>query len=624
MPSEQAQPTTRPSQPHGPGDLGRNWDATKTKAPPGLLHAGFQLAHFILPDRSTAIDILARALEKVRVRSRREIRRLYWRDKHAQRPVRRLARNDVDMLQWLIMFESEQDERAQEKNRNASLKGMAVRYIKHLIQITTALSSFYVNVGLTRLLHSYSTSEAQRAYELLMNRYLGADEYRRAKAVLMNKMNQRFAGFLRTTRVDHGELRFEAFHDQKPWVGLVDGCLRAFTPWSTQGLSSQFVTTDADTSTLAMSVEVDRNDIELKCCHIFIEPQCFRQLLKELAFESPGTKLALPRFIMAEKEETNDDGSAQQGGPPELSEEELGKIERRLASSDARRRNLDPRFVTVVIDDTERARLDLTETRQWQVEVVAGVNLLEIRGEDEGGELVLATHLIPYVNDAFDVSTGTAKLSKGELRLRVDPIASSAQEPARAVLSLNYQPRFGVKRFSTAWHALTNPGAVRSYALAGLTIALVVCGAAGAFYAHRVKVLEQQLQQAHGSPQQLLPTAARAIVSYALIPDEQRVRGPGRGDIPEISLRLQSSAVALELPLSRSAVSAGYSAELKTFAGDRTLVTQNFLQATRSDAGWTVEIVLPTDLLKPDSYYTVHLHSPDTTDHFTFKAVAGE
>jgi hypothetical protein len=168
-----------------------------------------------------------------------------------------------------------------------------------------------------------------------------------------------------------------------------------------------------------------------------------------------------------------------------------------------------------------------------------------------------------------------------------------------------------------------NSGAkTRSYALATLTIAVVVCVAATAFYAHKIKVLEQQLQQAHRSPQQLSPTAARAIVSYALIPDRQRVRGNAPADIPEISLRLHSSAVALELPLSQAVVSASYSAELKTFTGDRTLMTQSFLRPAQTDAGWTVEIVLPADLLKPATYYTVHLYSTDSADSFTFKAVA--
>src|SRR5215472_5233368 len=101
MPGEQAQKRmSRPPQPNGPGELAHNWDASRTEAPPEVLQSGFQLAYFILPDRSTAIDILGRALDKLRVRSRRETRRLYWRDKHAERPVRRMVRTDLDLLQW--------------------------------------------------------------------------------------------------------------------------------------------------------------------------------------------------------------------------------------------------------------------------------------------------------------------------------------------------------------------------------------------------------------------------------------------------------------------------------------------------------------------------------------------
>ncbi len=107
----------------GPALPVRNWDATKSNAPAELLQRGFELAYFLIPDRVTAIDILTRALEKIRARSRREMKRLYWRDKHAERPVRRIARSDMDMLQWLIMFEAEQDERAQETSRLHFISG---------------------------------------------------------------------------------------------------------------------------------------------------------------------------------------------------------------------------------------------------------------------------------------------------------------------------------------------------------------------------------------------------------------------------------------------------------------------------------------------------------------------
>jgi hypothetical protein len=149
---------TQSAQSYGSSIPGRNWDATKVDAPVELRRASFQLAYFIFPDHATAIGILVRALDKLRIQSRREMKRLYWRDKHAERPLRRIARSDLDMLQWLIMLEAEKDERTQERAGNASLRNMAIRYIKHLVQITTPYSSFYVNVGLTRLLYNYSTA----------------------------------------------------------------------------------------------------------------------------------------------------------------------------------------------------------------------------------------------------------------------------------------------------------------------------------------------------------------------------------------------------------------------------------------------------------------------------------
>jgi hypothetical protein len=608
----------------GPAPPVRNWDATKSNAPAELLQRGFELACFIIPDRSAAIDILVRALEKIRARSRREMKRLYWRDKHAERPVRRIARSDIDILQWLIMFEAEQDERAQERAGSISSRSLAIRYIKHLIQITTALSSFYVNVGVGRLLHSYSTSDAQRIYEMLTSRFLGPDEYRRAKSALMDKMSERFAGFLKIARVDHGELRFEISDNQEQWVEAVSDSLSAFTPWSTQGHCAQFMSVNGNAKLKApqKAAAADQNETELRCCHILIEPTCYDQLMEDLAFDAPETRLALPRFVMPDKQEKSDDNNVQPPRPPGLSPEDLDQIQRQLAMTDARRRNAHPRIVTIIIDGAEQAQLDLTQKHQLQVGLEAGASLIEIRGRDERGDLLLATHFIPYANNTFESSRETAKLGAGELEFEVIPVATGAQSPPQAILSLSYHPQFQWTHPWTAWREFADFRiTLRAYVLAGLAMALLGWGVAGAFYSHNVKDLEQKLQLARRNQQQLSPTAARAIISYALIRDDQRVRGTETAGIPEISLHLHSPAISLELPLIPTAKDSSYSAELKTFTGDQTLMTQNFLQPRRTDSGSVVEIVVPVDLLKTDTYYTVHLHSSDRTDRFTFKVV---
>src|SRR5215470_5610255 len=150
-----------------------------------LLEKGFQLAHFLIPNRTIAIQILSAAMSKFKAQRSRETKRAYWRDKYLKRKITRIARDEGDLLQWLIYFAAEDFERQQERAGEQTTSDMVVRYVKYLVQMTTAMSSFYVNVGLHRLLHNYTTSEVQRSYETVTERFLGADEYRRAKSALM-------------------------------------------------------------------------------------------------------------------------------------------------------------------------------------------------------------------------------------------------------------------------------------------------------------------------------------------------------------------------------------------------------------------------------------------------------
>ena len=437
-------------------------------------------------------------------------------------------------------------------------------------------------------------------------------------------MSERFAGFLKIARVDHGELRFETSDNQERWIGAVRDSMSVFTPWSTQGHCAQFVSVNGNTKLkLAQKpADTDQNESELRCCHILIEPTCYDQLMEDLAFDAPETRLALPRFVMPDKEEKNDDNNAQPPRPTRLSQEDLELIQRRLEVTDARRRTIHPRIVTIIIDGVKHAQLDLTQKQLLQLGLEVGSSLIEIRGEDEHGDLLLATYFIPYANDAFEFSRGTARLGADELKVEITPVATGGQRPPQAILSLNYHAKFQWTHPWTAWREFADFRiTLRAYVLAGLAMALIGWGVVGAFYSHKVRELEQKLQLARRNQQQLAPTAARAIVSYTLTRDDQRIRGIETAGIPEISLRLHSPAISLELPLTSTTGTPNYSAELKTFTGDQTLMTQNFLQPRRTENGSIVEIVVPVDLLKADTYYTVQLHSSGRTDSFTFKVV---
>ena len=509
----------------------------------------------------------------------------------------------------------------------SSSEQMVVRYIKYLVQFTTTLSSFHVNIGVTRLLYNYNTAEAQAVYELLTSRFLSPDIYRRAKAVLMDRLGQRFDGFLKTTRTEHGEVRFETAEDQTGWLALVDRGLTIFTPWSTRGLCSRVSTIFAENemaNPLHRNTDADLNDLEMRCCHLLIDPCCYQRLLHHLCLESPATKLALPRFFMSEKY-----GGSNNNGNPEtpvtgLSREEMDRIQERLAASESRRRTMDPPFVTVVVDGHELGRLDLRRQKQFVCELEAGAALIEIRTKDGLEDIALATHFISYANDGFEFSKSRSAVGHGRVEFTVTPSEDVKSYPSRGSVTLAYRPAFGLDEILAGWLPSGRRRGIRSYAFTVVAVALIAWGAAGIFYQHQNKLLQQQLEQIQRNQQQLAPTSARAVISYMLVRDDQRVRGAGTAGIPEISLRRFPPAVSLELPLKESATSDGYKVELRTFAGDQILMTESNARATSTDAGPAVEIVFSAMLLQPDTYYTVFLYSGDRTDRFTFKAVATE
>jgi hypothetical protein len=479
---------------------------------------------------------------------------------------------------------------------------------------------------LTRLLHSYTTLEAQHIYEILTSRFIGPDAYRRAKSVLMEKMNQRFAGLVKTTRVDHGELRFESHPNQEQWTRVVNDCLRVFTPWSATREHPPLEAGTAITHLMALHAHSDdgQNEIEKRCCEILIEPSWYSRITKELGLVPPDQKLDLPRFFMSERSKRDND-SGIQIGPSELSEAEIHDIRRRLAVTDGRRRKIAVGNARAVVDRVQVAAIDLARQEEVELELEAGASLIEIRGNDGNGELILATHFVSYVNNEFERADAISKFPHGKLNLSISPIASTEDTQPRAILRLNYQPNLALGRTWTIWRGFSVPlKSMRNYALAAISVILIAWGVVGAFYAHKVRVLERQLREARPDRQLLLPHEARAVFSYRLSRDDERVRSIGTAGVPEISLQLHSAAVILEVPVPSDAAGASYSAELKTFEGDRVLLTQNVIDPRPSTVPAIVEIVVPVQLLQADAYYTVNLHSEKRTDHFTFRVTGGQ
>lgn len=594
--------------------------------PEPVLQEGFQLAYLICSARETAIDVLVSALDKLRVRSRIELKRLYWRDKHSARPVRRITRTDIDMLQWLILFESESREKEQELSGTVSEREMVIRFIKYLAQTTTGLSSFYVNLGFNRLLRNYSTGEAQQIYELLSCRFLGTDEYRRAKAVLIDRVRQRFGSFLRMSRVEHGEIRFETAIGQEQWGELVCRCLVAFTPWSTQGRCNEYfqeTNVSAGHVPEAAAADSDRNGREIGFCHVLLDPECSRRLAREARIDTPETRLCLPRFFMPETEGKHGDRIP----PPataKLTTAEVRSIQEHVAEQDERRRKTNPRVISIAIDGAKCVQFDAARQHELRLGLTAGSTLVEIRGEDETGELVLGTHLLEYGSEAFLCSGASAALRCGAVRWEVIPMTGAQEQAPQALLRLNYSPQFSwdVSRLGkTIWSGAGR--IVTSYVLAAAAAAgLLGWGVAGAFYGQRLHILEQRLDQTRHDAGKFQSARGSTLISSTLTRDEDRVRGSGTYSVPSIFLDEHPAAVRLVLLLPGAEEAQRYRAELKSFSGDKKLLVQDLLLPKAGETGTTVELIVPGDLLDA-GYYTVDLYSSSRTDHFTFRAVLG-
>lgn len=594
--------------------------------PDELLKKGFELAYFLFPDDTAAINILSGALEKLEIQCQREKKRLFWRDKHPAQPVRRIIRKDCDVLQWLILQEAEKYETEQEQLTEPSKQDLIIRYIKHLVQITAAMSSFYANIALSRLLRSYTTSEAQLAYEALTQRYLGADEYRRAKSSLMNRINKRFSRFLNVIRADHGELRFEPADDQQQCTSFVNECLKAFTPWGTEGVCAKFPSIKGNPHISASATghgETDQNEREMNACHVFVEPTCYAHLMKELGLAMPDTKLSLPKFsTRGETEIRNRDTDGKRLAI--LSPDVRSELRRRMAEKEQRRRNLRTQTLSIVVDGEHRGVLE--KHRCMQIELQEGANLIEIRAEDEYGSFPLATHLVGYVDSAFEFLNATATLNRGKLDLSILPMAKAVDGPLQALLTVNHRPKFDPVRVgiicAVRWK-MWRPRWI--FAIAGLMIAFIVWGVTTAYYKHKIALLQQtqeRLASTHAS------IRASVVTHYVLLPDDQKVRSSEQNGIPTISLRSQPQVIVLDLELPTTTKPDRFSADLQTFSGNRTLMSQNFLQPTAGKKSPTLAIMVPAQLLAPDGYYTVQLYAlgpagrAELINRFTFKVMS--
>jgi hypothetical protein len=357
------------------------------------LERAFQLAHWLHADRATARSIAAQAVAKLETAVLVQDKRRYYRPRGRggaeSAPSRtRVSFGEWPLLQRLVYIESEPFERQTEGSGRVGAAELLVRYVKHIVRVTTRRNSFYVTLGVSRLLYNYGTADAAHLYQLVVDdpqRAKDDDYLRSRKAVLMRELDERFGRLLERRRSPRGEDRFVAGPAAPREAELVHHCLRLFTPWETVCPFPPCADPSAHGVPGLASCHPDQEDeVELARMHAVIHPDCYRRLAHALRLPEPGARLEVPRFAVPTSDHDAGDDDPSDRTP--LSEEERRWLKQILAGEAERRRAARPQVLRVVVDGRERARLDLRRETGARLVLPGAPEVVELRGDGPGGE----------------------------------------------------------------------------------------------------------------------------------------------------------------------------------------------------------------------------------------------
>jgi hypothetical protein len=584
----------------------------------------FQLAFFIVPDRALAHEIAGRAIEKLGVQRSRERRRIYWRIRNVKLRIRRITRTDEDALQWLVYLEAEVFEKEQEQGDRQTEIDMVIRYVKHLVQLTTGASSFYVNVGLNRLLRNYTTPEVQQIYEFTTEHYPASEEYRKVKGRLMNELTRRFGPLIKVRTSEYRELKFEAYEDQKRWVSIVEECLESFTPWSSRRacLTGKSKLAIGEPWTGVQHRPSQKDGIETDRCHWFMHSPCYAELARRFEFDSPEERLSVPQFFLANNNRQDGGSSNTVRKVSPLTDAEKKVLKGRIESSEARRRRAPTQVLKIVAHGVGYAQFNPYRNEKRRFEIPDGIRLLEVLDEIDSTDLTIATLWIDYTESAgIDAREYTVSLAKGrELVFRIIPATVGSEAEGRAVVEVESRPRSSLTALQRSGSLMRLNGRVPQYAVVA---ALLVClGWLAATVHYRLTQQESIIQRMSKQTAAVVETKPHAqeqnpphIATYFLSSEIPTVRGTGNPQESVVSFAPGDSLVMLNLPTPQPTGS--FQATLSSFLDEQELLRQNQLKPVKTDKGWVVSFPLPSSAVTNDTDYLITLALQDKTGKAT-------
>lgn len=540
-----------------------------------LLNKAFHLACFIQGERQAAVRIVANAMIKLGVAATAQDKRLYYKPVGRTWPRRtksesfrnKVSFNDVHLLQRLVYIESEPYEIQQERgtgSTTASEKDLLIHFIKHLVRTTMKRNSFYVTLGLSRLLYHYSTAETMEIYNAVIqdpDRVKDDYYYRSRKGVLMQEMKKRFGDLLKVCRGAHGEERFQPHDSPSRFAEIVEQSLSAFTPWWTPCLVPATANPVMDgIPQLSYQGHKLEDRIEVNRIHAVLHPNCLSRLIKALGFEAPEQSLEIPYFFM----------SANGGGDGErrnlhsnLDEDELLSIKRDLDEQSQRRKSASGNLLRIAVDGVERTRLNPNRQGSVDFSLDREAELIEIRTYDKvGNDLLLATHLLARASGKEPLQTvNTSIVLEGGQRLSI--AVAPPDELEHSIVTVKYHETYPLraaslylrKRFGAIAEGNFAPQTLRAHPVlttALAVIVLAVCIAGVALFLNRSTGADPGTLVARNEP--VGPPAALTQNSPTQVPNQPATadvnRKPAGEKLPtkerSPALPKQSGAVAAE------------------------------------------------------------------------------
>lgn len=414
------------------------------------LNKAFRLAFFIHGERETAKRIAVSAMNKLEIASNAQFKRYYY-TPNATRS--RVSFNDLQLLQRLVLVESEIFEREKEQAKATDEKSLLKYFIKHLVRIALKRNSFYVTLGISRILHNYGTNDAMEIYNVIVQNPERVHDdyyYRSRKGVLMKELKARFEEMLETVKVNRGEERFLSQNENENLSETARECLKFFTPWnSTCAIPDKFNPFDD----IIKPFYFDKKDpdeehrIEVNRIHAALHPECFKSLTEALKLPPSEEKMEIPKFMINNQTANFDDNDWQ--NPSDLQADELEQIKNILAAQAENRKAMSANLLRVAADGADIAHLNLDETDAIEFDLDGNAELIEVYGD---GETLLATHLLSFDGLAKGNQTQMILLEGGQkITFDLKPTIDQYGEISSLNCTINYAETAWQKRFAMFW-----------------------------------------------------------------------------------------------------------------------------------------------------------------------------